>query len=99
MGEQVLPGVLFNAEASEANLKDLGRVSCFIISVTATVMLHDKNVPNSVANKNKHLWVCGLARVQLILAGPGWTPGSGLGSERAAQSFIPAPAAYRGTVF
>lgn len=80
MGEQVLPGVLFNAQALEANQKGLGGVSCFIVSVTTTVMLHDKNVPNSVANSNKHLWVCGLARVQLILAGPGWTPGSGLGS-------------------
>lgn len=45
VGEQVPPGILFNAQSLEANLKDLGRVSCFIISVTATLMLHDKTFP------------------------------------------------------
>lgn len=92
-GEQVPPGILSNAPSLEANLKDRGRVSRFIISVTATVMLHDQALQTQWQQQEAFmgLWVgegsADLGRARLDSRK--WA-----GFRAAAQGFVLTPAAY-----
>lgn len=67
----------------EENLEDLESISDFIILVTAITMLHNEIPQHQWQRTSIYFfssWVCELAGLQLVWAGPGWTPGSGLGS-------------------
>lgn len=67
-------------QSLEANLEDLEWLSYFIILITVTIMLHNKTPQTQWPTTGIYFSPsCGLAGVQLVLAGPDWTPGSGLG--------------------
>ena len=90
-GKQAPPGILSNAWSLEANLKDRGRVSRFIISVTATVMLHDQALQTQRQQQEAFmgLWV-GEGSADL-----GWAKLDSrkwAGFRAAAQGFVLAPA-------